>query len=85
MTRIVAQLTQVLFALNSVYFATEKEALKMIETFTIKPREYSSRIQNILSTPGLGTSLISSLELLNKIIQEVIELVGSLYTPKYNI
>lgn len=52
MTRIVSELTQVLFALNEVYFASEKEALKVIESFSLKPKEYAIQINDILSYPG---------------------------------
>lgn len=83
MTRMVSELTQVLFALNEVYFASEKEALKVIESFPLKPPEYAIRINAILSCPGQGATLIQSLKKLNEIIQETKELCGSLYSSKY--
>jgi hypothetical protein len=82
-TRIVAELTQVLFALNRIYFVTEKDALKTIESFLIKPKEYSARIDDILSSPGRDEALVESLKKLNEVIQEVINLSAPLYTPKY--
>lgn len=85
MTRIIAELTQVLFAFNRVYFATEKGALKIIESFSFKPTEYSNRINAILSYPGKEQALVVSLRKLNELIQEVIKLCHPLYTPKYLI
>lgn len=85
MTRIVAELNQVLFALNRVYFASEREAFKTIETFHMKPKEYSNQIQAILTSPGTGNALIQSLNKLHLIIQEVIQLSKPIYTPKYRI
>jgi hypothetical protein len=84
MTRIVSELIQVLFALNAVYFASEKEALKAIESFPARPKEYATRINDILSCPGQGATLIQSLKKLDDIIQEAKELCGLLYTSKYS-
>ena len=85
MTRIVSELTQVLFALNEIYFASEKEAFKNIESFSKRPTDYVNRINALLSSPGQGTSLILSLEKLQKMIQETKELCRSLYSSKYSI
>ncbi len=85
MTRIVSELTQVLFALNEVYFASEKEALKVIESFSLKPKEYAIRINDILSYPGQGADLAESLKKLGQVIQETIDLCKPLYTSKYTI
>lgn len=85
MTRIIAELTQVLYALNRVYFATEKGALQVIDSFPIKPAHYSNRINALLSSPGRGETLIISLKKLHELIQEVVGLSKSLYTPKYSL
>lgn len=83
MTRIAAELTQVLFALNSVYFVTEKGALETIDTFAIRPKDYAKRINALLSHPGSGNLLIDSLMKLDEIIQETIALADPIYQPKY--
>lgn len=82
-TRIVAELTQVLFGLNRVYFSSEKNALKTIETFSIKPPKYSHRVNAILSRAGEGITLIESLKNLKELIQEVIKFSESIYSRKY--
>jgi len=79
MTRIAAELNQVLFALNRTYFATERTALETIETFSLKPRDYANRICEYLGSPGKN----GSLEKWNELIQDTIQLSQRLYTPKY--
>jgi len=83
MTRMAAELTQVLFALNRVYFVTEKDAIETIDTFTIRPKDYAKRMNSLLSHPGTGDHLSDSLKTFEKIVQEVIALAHSVYQPKY--
>jgi predicted nucleotidyltransferase len=85
MTRIAAELTQVLFALNRLCFGTERGALDIIETFPLKPTNYSSRMNDILSSPGQGEVLLLSLKKLHELIQEAIRLSYPVYTPKYQM
>ena len=85
MTRIVSELTQVLFALNEVYFASEKDALKVIESFPLKPKGYAIRINDVLSRPGQGADLTESLKKLGEVIQETMVLCKPLYASKYSI
>lgn len=84
-TRIASELTQVLFALNEIYFASEKGALKIIDSFSLKPQKYSIRINDILSCPGQGRAIIQSLKKLDDIIQETKALCGPLYMSKYSM
>ncbi len=83
MTRMAAELTQVLFALNRIYFVTEKGALETIDTFTIHPKNYSKRMNAVLSHPGSGNHLTNSLKIFEEIVQEVIALADPIYKPKY--
>lgn len=83
MTRMAAELTQVLFALNRIYFVTEKGALETIDAFAIRPKDYAKRMNTILSHPGTGDRLTGSLKLLEGIVQEVIALANPIYQPKY--
>jgi predicted nucleotidyltransferase len=82
-TRMAAELTQVLFALNRVYFVTEKGALETIDAFRVRPKDYAKRMNAILSHPGMGDSLKDSLKLFEEIVQEVIALAHPIYQPKY--
>ena len=52
LTRIVAMLTQVLFALNEAYFVTDKGALERIESFPLRPPGYAGAVRELLGQPG---------------------------------
>lgn len=82
MTRMAAELTQVLFALNQVYFATEIGALETIDAFAMRPKGYAKRMNAILSHPGSGGRLIDSLKGFGDLVQEVITLADPIYQPK---
>ena len=47
--RSISSLNQVLFAVNKEYCINEKKAVKMIETFNIKPSGYKNRIDKIIT------------------------------------
>lgn len=83
MTRIAAELTQALFALNRVYFVTEKGVMKTIDTFSLKPNQYPQRLKAILAHPGEGEDLVESLKNLEVLAREVIALANPVYQPKY--
>jgi len=51
LTRVVAMLTQVLFALNDTYFVTDKGSLEQIERFPLRPDGYAA-VRNLLGRPG---------------------------------
>lgn len=52
LTRVVAMLTQVLFALNDTYFITDKGALERIERFPLRPEGYAAAVRDLLGRPG---------------------------------
>ncbi|MBZ2175457.1 nucleotidyltransferase domain-containing protein [Schnuerera sp. xch1] len=47
--RSISCLNQVLFALNGEYCINEKKAVRMIDGFSIKPRDYKKRIDKIIT------------------------------------
>jgi hypothetical protein len=53
--RCAAAIVQVLFALNETYFMNEKGAVRAIDSFSIKPRAFSSRVQEVLGSLSLGS------------------------------
>lgn len=53
LTRVVAMLTQVLFALNEIYFVTDKGALERIEAFPLRPEGYAAAVRDLLGRPGM--------------------------------
>lgn len=52
LTRIAANLTQALFALNETYFISDKKAMEVIDTFANIPEDYVQKITQILAQPG---------------------------------
>jgi predicted nucleotidyltransferase len=50
--RSVSALNQVLFALNKEYCLNEKKAVKMIDTFQIRPIDYKGRVDDIFAAAG---------------------------------
>lgn len=81
-TRILCLLSQVLFALNKIYFSTEKMILEKIMAFSLKPRNYESRIKEILNCSKKEEKLEPYFEKLKIMINETIQLCDPLYVPK---
>lgn len=52
LTRVVAMLMQVLFALNETYFVTDKGSLERIERFALRPEGYAAAVGDLLGHPG---------------------------------
>lgn len=74
--RSVACLNQVLFALNETYLMNEKGASAIVDSFTIAPRRYSYRVNEIfaliIEDPD---SLKNALNLLRELIEETEQLI----------
>jgi predicted nucleotidyltransferase len=84
LTRTVSQLTQVVFALNRIYFLTDKGALEMIDAFDLRPLAYGGRVRSLLTQPGHTSSeLLATIRCLGLLIDDVVALAGELYVPKY--
>ena len=85
LTRCAAGLVQALFALNRVYFRSDKTALLEIETFARHPRELRARVERLLGRPGqTADELLASVDALVGLFDETVELAGPLYRPKYS-
>ena len=54
--RSISSLNQVLFALNNEYCINEKKAVKMIDTFKIKPQNYKKRIDDVITSISFNES-----------------------------
>jgi len=84
--RAICELTQVLFALNRVYFISDKGALETIERFALKPDLYTARVTSILARPGGDSSSLSStMHQLAELIATVADLAKDVYAPKYRL
>jgi len=86
LTRVAASLTQVLFALNETYFISDKQVMEAIARFSIRPPGYVEQMANILAQPGQTAEELSrSVANLKAVWQNVVELAGETYQPKFSI
>lgn len=73
LVRSISALNQVLFALNEQYCINEKKAVKMIDTFAIRPDNYKDRVNVIFTL--VGTDLAKSCSYLKELISDVNSLI----------
>lgn len=86
LTRVAANLTQVLFALNEIYFMSDKRAMAILATFAVLPANYVENITTILAQPGhSATALSHTVAALTATWQSVVELAQDSYEPKFNL
>jgi predicted nucleotidyltransferase len=84
LTRAAANLTQVLFALNEVYFIGDKRAMAQVAGFRLTPPAYGDRLAHILAQPGATRDQLSkTVADLSNLWQEVVALTGTDYQPKF--
>jgi hypothetical protein len=83
-TRAASALVQALFALNAVYFATDRTALAGIDAMARRPDRFGARVAQILAAPGATAAELSrSVFELDALFAECVALAGSLYTPTH--
>lgn len=86
LTRIVANLTQALFALNERYFMRDKQVMATIAAFPILPAGYGEQINEILACPGSSASaLTETVKRLQQSWANVVTLAEPLYQPKFQL
>ena len=86
LTRVAANLTQTLFALNERYFIRDKQAMDTIARFPILPPGYIQQVNQILACPGsTAPELAHSVVNMHQTWQAVAALAGGLYQPKFNV
>jgi predicted nucleotidyltransferase len=86
MTRVVANLTQALFALNERYFMRDKKVLETIAGFASVPADYGCQIEQILANPGRSAdALTRSVGELERVWRSVTALPGVRYSPMFRI
>lgn len=84
LTRVVSNLTQVLFALNERYFIGDKKVMEKIASFPVLPGGYVQQIESILSSPGKASGeLERTVSHLETLWHSVVLLAGDMYQPKY--
>lgn len=86
LTRITANLTQALFALNERYFIRDKQVMATIATFPVLPAGYEEQINAILACPGsTAPALTATVNRLQQSWQSVVALADALYQPKFQL
>lgn len=84
LTKIASDFIQVLYALNNTYFIGEKKLYKQEPLFEVKPNNFLTRINIILSEIG------SSIDKMNKTVvdteqlfEDFVKIAGTEYSPKF--
>ena len=86
LTRITANLTQALFALNEQYFMRDKQVMATIATFALLPPGYVAQINALLAAPGSTVpTLQQTVQQIKAIWRNVVALAGDLYQPKFQL
>lgn len=86
MTRIAHSLVHALFALNEEYFVSDKYPTRLIEQFALRPREFTARLERVLSNPGGdSTELRRSTVLLTALWLETVEFTAGRYKPNFDL
>lgn len=86
LTRSVANLTQVLFALNEVYFMSDKRVMETMANFSVLPANYSERVTLSLAAPGhTAPALEQTVTEIQAAWQSVVDLTGNVYQPKFTV
>jgi len=84
MTRIAHYLTQALFALNEEYYISDKDAMRQIGQFALRPSEFDIRQAATLAHIGqTSDELRQSLAAIKQLWRETIDLAGDLYKTRY--
>jgi predicted nucleotidyltransferase len=86
LTRISANLTQALFALNKRYFISDKRVMEVMAQFAILPARYIQQVTGILAHPGETIEeLTRAVAQMRAVWQGVAALAGDDYRPKFNL
>ena len=86
MTRVAHFLVHALFAMNEVYFVSDKYATQLVEKFEVVPSEFTGRLALVLSGPGNNArDLQMSLNLLIDLWQETVARTNGQYKSRYDL
>jgi hypothetical protein len=84
--RTAGHLTQVLFALNRVYFLSDKGALEAIDRFALAPPDYAPRVRALLAAPGADAAALTvSLDAMTALLHATLALAGDSYRPPFRL
>ena len=84
LSRIAGYMTQALYALNETYFISDKGALAATRQFACCPPNYEERVSHVFASAGAEPAQLTlTVHALEALWQEVVDLAGHFYTPKY--
>lgn len=84
LTRVVSNLTQVLFAVNETYFGRDKQVMETLAAFPRLPQGYIQQIQQVLAGPGsTPPELSATVRNLELVWRSVVSLPGVHYEPRF--
>lgn len=84
LTRIASDLIQVLYAINEVFFVSEKKFLGHEATFRLKPDNLAGRIIGMLGEIGKSPEEMKRAVLgSERLVEDMRQLAGGLYQPKF--
>lgn len=84
LTRTAANLTQALFALNEVYFMSDKGVMTTLATFSLLPPGYIEQMEALLAAPGATAAELSrTVAACDALWANVVALTYGRYQPKF--
>jgi hypothetical protein len=75
-SRLVHDMTQVLFAINNTYYVGDGNNLHYVEQFAVQPKDFASRVRTILYPPQSGDALTAQYEMTMELIDELAPLAA---------
>ncbi len=86
LTRVAANLTQALFALNETYFIRDKQVMDVVAAFPLVPAGYVQELGRLLSCPGrTAAELTRSVQDMEQLWHSVVSLPGVHYAPQFQV
>ena len=86
LTRVAQFLVQALFAMNREYFVSDKYACRLMDQFRLRPRDFTLRLERVLSNPGDDrTALRKSSELMSALWLETVALTAGGYKSRFDL
>jgi hypothetical protein len=84
--RVLANLTQALFAINEKYFLSDKRVMKKIGAFAQLPSGYVERVTTALAHVGAtAEELALTVAGIESVWQDVVALAGAMYQPRFRL
>jgi hypothetical protein len=84
LSKIASDLVQVLYALNEIFFISEKRLYKQEKVLPLKPDNFFERLNRVLSKIGNSAiEMADTLLVVESLFDDFVKLAGDLYHPKF--